>query len=109
MIGENQAGFRKNHSTLVHILSLQFLSHSLMNRKKELFCTFVDFKQAFDSVWRIGLWNKLNANDIKGKCFTYIRNMYKGIKSISMIKINDMSTIFLLVMLELDRAKFYLP
>ena len=29
---------------------------------------------------------------LKEKCFTYIRNMYKGIKS--MIKINDMSTIF---------------
>ena len=58
-----------------------------MNRKNKLFCTLIDFKQAFDT-----LWNKLTANGIKGKMFKgeNIRNMYKGIKS--MIKINDVST-----------------
>ena len=70
LIGENQVGFRKNHSTLDHILSIQFLSHSLMNREKKMFCAFDDFKQTFDTVWRSGLWNKLTANGIKGKCFT---------------------------------------
>lgn len=41
-----------------HVLSLQFLSQKLMSRKKKLFCAFKDFKQAFDSVWRNGLWYK---------------------------------------------------
>ena len=51
---------------LNHILSIQFLSHTLINRKKEIVkCTFVDIKQAFDTVLRSGLWNKLTAKGIK--------------------------------------------
>ena len=73
-----------------HILTLQFLSHILLSRKKKLFCAFVDFKQAFDTVWRSGLWYKLLENGIKGKCYNFIRNMYKGIKS--KISMNGMSS-----------------
>lgn len=78
LITSSQAGFRKNHSTLDHILTLQFLSNTLLCRKKKLFCAFVDFKQAFDTVWRNGLWYKLLDNGIGGKCYAFIRNMYKG-------------------------------
>ena len=50
-------------------------------RKKKIYCTFIDFSKAFDSVWRIGLWGKLIKNGINGKCFQVIYNMYQGIKS----------------------------
>lgn len=92
LITSSQAGFRKNHSTLDHILTLQFLSNTLLCRKKKLFCAFVDFKQAFDTVWRNGLWYKLLDNGIGGKCYAFIRNMYKGIKS--KICMNGMSSDF---------------
>ena len=92
LLKENQAGFRKSYSTLDHVLTLQFLSNILLQRKKKLFCAFVDFKQAFDTVWRTGLWTKMQTNGINGKCFQYIQNMYKGIKS--MVKINGMSSEF---------------
>ena len=81
LLKENQAGFRKSYSTLDHVLTLQFLSNILLQRKKKLFCAFVDFKQAFDTVWRTGLWTKMQTNGINGKCFQYIQNMYKSIKS----------------------------
>ena len=48
---------------------------------KKLYCTFIDFSKAFESVWRIGLWGKLIQNGINGKCFQVIYNMYQGIKS----------------------------
>ena len=92
LIKENQAGFRKTYSTIDHILTLHFISNLLMQNKKKLFCAFVDFKQAFDTVWREGLWTKMQVCGISGKCFQYIQNMYKGIKS--MIKMNGMSTNF---------------
>jgi hypothetical protein len=41
----------------------------------------VDFKKAFDTVWRTGLWRKLQNCEIKGKCFKIIYNMYNDIKS----------------------------
>ena len=92
LIGETQAGFRKNYPTLDHILTLQFLSHTLLKSKKKLFCAFVHFKQVFDTVWRNGLWYKMLENGIKGKCYTFIRNMYRGIKS--KISMNGMSSNF---------------
>ena len=49
--------------------------------KNKLYCCFVDFKQAFDSVWREGLWNKLLKSKINGKCFNIIYSLYNDIKS----------------------------
>ena len=31
-------------------------------------CAFIDFEKAFDSVWRIGLWQTLLSSNINGKC-----------------------------------------
>ena len=76
LINESQCGFRKQYSTIDHIISLQFLSHTLMSSKKKLFCAFVDFKQAFDTVWRNGLWSKLakkwNKRQVFQLCKKYV-------------------------------------
>jgi hypothetical protein len=64
-----------------------------MKQKKKLICAFIDFKQAFDTVWRIGLWYKMLKNGIDGKCFTYIKNMYQRIKSL--IGMNGISSDFI--------------
>ena len=85
-----QAGFRKSYSTLDHVLTLELLSNILLQRKTKLLCAFLDFKQAFDIVWRTGLWTNMQKNGKNGKCFQYIQNMYKGIKS--MLKINGISS-----------------
>ena len=49
--------------------------------KQKLYCAFVDFQKAFDTVWRVGLWQKLSNSHVRGKCFTVIYNMYQGITS----------------------------
>ena len=64
-----------------HIFVLHALTEIAKTQKKKCFCPFIDFIKAFDSVWRIGLWKKLLASNINGKCFQIILNMYKGIKS----------------------------
>ena len=63
-----------------HIFVLHALTEISKTKKKKLFCLFIDFSKAFDSVWRVGLWKKLLASYINGKCFQIILNMYKGIK-----------------------------
>ena len=45
------------------------------------FRAFIDLKQAFDTVWRNGLWQKLMRFNINGKYLTLIKNMYQNIKS----------------------------
>ena len=50
-------------------------------RKHKLFCCFIDFSQAFDKVWRIGLWSKLITTGVNGKIFNVIYQMYQNVKS----------------------------
>ena len=92
ILEENQAGFRKGYATSDHIFVLHSLIEILKTRKKKLFCTFVDFSKAFDSVWRMGLWQKLLKNNIDGKFLRIIYNMYKSIKSC--IRLNGQETSF---------------
>ena len=81
IINENQAGFRKGFSCADHIFTLHALIEIMKNSKRKLFCCFIDFTQAFDKVWRVGLWQKLLHNAIDGKFFSVIYNMYQHIKS----------------------------
>lgn len=81
ILQENQAGFRHGYSTSDHIFALHALVELMRYEKKKLFCSFIDFSKAFDSVWRVGLWRKLLNNDINGNFFQIIHNMYQNIKS----------------------------
>ncbi|MEW8546068.1 MAG: reverse transcriptase family protein [Candidatus Thiodiazotropha sp.] len=81
ILEENQAGFRSGYSTTDHIFNLHALTEILKSKNKRLFCSFIDFSKAFDSVWRIGLWMKLLSNNINGKIFRVIFNLYQNIKS----------------------------
>lgn len=81
LISENQAGFRKGYSTTDNIFVLHTLISLYLSSGKKLYCTFIDFRKAFDTVWRTGLWTKLQRSGIRGKCFNVIFNMYNNIKS----------------------------
>ena len=82
LLNENQTGFRKKYSTLDHIFLLKNLIDIVVkNGKQKLYCAFVDYKKAFDTVWRSALWHKLVMSGIKGKLYNVIVNMYKNIKS----------------------------
>ncbi len=93
MLQENRAGFRKGYSTSDHTFVLHALIELLKFQKKKMFCSFVDFSQAFDSVWRIGLWRKLLSAGIQGAFFKVIHNMYQGIKTCVSVN-NDTSPYF---------------
>ena len=81
VINWNQAGFRKEYSTSDNLFILKSLIDIIQSQHKKLYCCFVDFKQAFDTVWRVGLWQKLQQHGVRGKCFKLIFNLYKDIKS----------------------------
>ena len=76
-----QTGFRKGFSTVDNIFVLHALISIYFSLGKKLFCSFIDFKSAFDTVWRTGLWQKLQKSDIQGKLFRVIFNMYQNIKT----------------------------
>ena len=82
LISEAQAGFRKGFSTVDNIFILHALISLYFSAGKQLFCSFVDFKSAFDTVWRMGLWQKMQKSNIQGKIFKVIYNMYQNIKHV---------------------------
>ena len=82
LINENQTGFRQNYSTLDHIFLVNSLVDILVkNGKQKLYCAFVDYKKAFNTVWRSALWHKVINSGISGKLQIVIENMYNNIKS----------------------------
>ena len=56
IINGSQSGFSKHFSTSDNLFILKCLIDISQSSKKKLFCCFVDFKQAFDTVWRADLW-----------------------------------------------------
>ena len=81
ILEENQAVFRKEYSCTDHIFTLHALFEILRKGKKKLFAAFIDFSQAFDKVWRAGLWHKLLQKHVNGNFLDVILNMYDNIKS----------------------------
>ena len=81
LITKVQTGFRKGYSTLDNIFILHSLISIYLSSGKKLHCTFIDFKKAFDTVWRLGLWQKFIKSNISGKIFKVIYNLYKDTKS----------------------------
>ena len=92
LINDCQAGFRKGYSTVDNIFILHSLIELVCKSKRKLYCAFIDLKQAFDRVWRDGLWLKLYQSYINGKCLRIIQNMYNNIKSC--ILVNNRKTDF---------------
>lgn len=92
IIGDEQAGFRAAHSTLDSIFVLSTIIEMYLSRKKRLYCAFVDFTKAFDTIDRWHMWKKLLANGINGKIFNVIKNMYDKAKAC--VKLNNLKSEF---------------
>ena len=52
-----------------------------LNEKGRLFCAFVDFRKAFDSVYLNGLWFKLFKLGINGKMLRIFKELYNQVKA----------------------------
>ena len=80
LLGNEQAGFRKGHSTLDHLFALHCLIDIYLQKKKKLYCAFVDFRKAFDSVQHGLLWHKLLQMNVDGKVLDILRDLYDKTK-----------------------------
>ena len=81
LLCEEQAGFRRSYSTVDHIFTLKMLIEFYLGKNKKLYCAFIDYRKAFDSVSRSCLWKKLLQHNIDGKVFKVIHEIYNKAKS----------------------------
>ena len=81
LLGKEQGGYRKGQSTTQHIFSLHSLINMYLQKKKKLYCLFVDYRKAYDKIQRNILWEKLLRTGIKGNILNIIKDMYSKAKS----------------------------
>ena len=76
IIRKEQIGFEKKSRPSDHLFVFKTLIDSYNNDGKKLYACFVDFKKAFDSVWRVGLFYKLIKYGMDLGFIKLIKNMY---------------------------------
>ena len=82
LIPMNQIGFKAKCRTSDHILTLKNLIDKYICKipRGYLYTCFIDFKSAFDTVWRTALMYKLVKLGICGNFFNVIHNMYSRVE-----------------------------
>ena len=79
ILSEAQAGFRRDRSTIDQIFTLRQLAERYEEFGKELYYVcYIDFRKAFDSIWRKGLWNVMRHLGYPKKIVKILENAYKN-------------------------------
>lgn len=94
-LGDYQCGFRKQRSTVDQIFTIRQLMEKCWEYNKVLHQLFVDFKQAYDNVLRVELWNAMIELGIPNKLVTLTKISMEG--SVSAVRIGrKLSTFFII-------------
>ena len=92
ILHKSQIGFLPNYRTTDHIFTLRTIIDKYVKNISggKIYACFIDFKKAFDSIWHEGLLIRLLENNINGKFYDLIKNMYS--KTTCFIKIGKKRT-----------------
>ena len=77
---KGQVGFRLKHSTVDHEITLRHIIEKVWGDKEEVFCCFVDFKKAFDTVPRDKLWRRMEELEILLHYRAAVHRLYEEVK-----------------------------
>ena len=82
LIPDCQIAYKDKHSTLDHILTMKNIIDKYVNKatKSRLYVCFVDFRSAFDTVWRKALLYKLIKQGICGNFVWVIESVYSNVQ-----------------------------
>lgn len=77
LLPDTQNGFRPKRSAIDNIYVLNHTIGKTLRRNKRLYCAFIDFKAAFDTINREILFNRLKKIGIPAYIIEAIKNIYK--------------------------------
>ena len=75
---EEQAGFRQDRSCTDHIATMRIIIEQSLEWQAPLYCVFVDFQKAFDSVDREVIWKLMHHYGFPPKFVNIIRQLYEN-------------------------------
>lgn len=75
-VAEEQAGFRPGRGTVDQLFTIRQIAEKYIEHNQPCYFNFIDFKQAFDSIWQEGLWQSLRAHGIPEKMIRLIKSIY---------------------------------
>ncbi|CAM4940035.1 unnamed protein product [Rotaria socialis] len=84
-LSEEQAGFRKDRSTVHQILTLRLLAEKAKRQGKKIYSCFIDFQKAFDTIKHKIIWAMLKSYGVDAKMITLLQKIYE--KSQSAVRI----------------------
>ena len=94
IIDKCQIGFQKDKRTEDHIYTVQTLINKYTKLyKKKIYSCFIDLRKAFDKVWHLGLFYKLQKLGLGTKFYNIIKQMYTNAEIC--IKINNQISDFI--------------
>ena len=73
-ISTSQAGFRKGKRTMDHLIRFAQETSDAFQDKDNVVAVFIDLRQAYDRVWRQGLFYKMQKLGIAGRMYSWIKN-----------------------------------
>ena len=76
-----QFGLKPHKSTVDCIFLFHSIISKTLSRGEKLYCSFVDFRRAFDTVNRKYLWQKLIQNNVSSKMVKCLQSMYENVKA----------------------------
>ena len=75
-----QAGFRAQHTTTDHLITLRVLFDEARRTGNTLYCCFVDFKKAFDTIPRGGLWERMRKIGVPEHLQAGVGKLYEQVR-----------------------------
>ena len=75
-IKDTQFGFRTGRGTTDAIFIMRQIMEKARERNIDMHYNFIDFKAAFDTIWREALWKMLKSIGIHSKIVDVIKSMY---------------------------------
>ena len=73
-----QSGFRKNRSTLDHLIRLESFIRQAFSNGEHLTAVFFDLEKAFDTTWKFGIMKDLHDLNLRGNLPKFIENFLKN-------------------------------
>ena len=77
---EGQFGFRRDRGTVHAAFALRHLVEQYGSCRRPLYCAFIDFKKAYDSVDRSKLWECLVSLGMHGDFMKALQDMYADVR-----------------------------